>query len=287
MTELLDGTVAAVTGAGRGLGRAYALALAREGAAIVVNDRDKEPADEVVAEIVGAGGRAVASPDSVADPDSAARIVERAVGEFGRIDVMVTNAGADRRGPALDLTLDDFDFTLKTHLYGSICCATAAGRAMVQQGSGGSIIIVTSAAFFAAPMSLAPYCVSKGGTYALMQSLSVELAPVGIRVNAVFPPATRTDPMLAYVDLMAESGAPVDAVEWMKSNMQEPEDVAPLVVYLASAASEGVNGQAFTITRDALTLIEPPTEGPSHSFLGSPSASDVAGAVRELLADRA
>jgi NAD(P)-dependent dehydrogenase (short-subunit alcohol dehydrogenase family) len=260
MSDMAEHLVAVVTGAGRGLGRSYALALAREGAQVMVNDRDKEPAEEVAAEIRAGGGAASACYDSVADPEGAEAIVDAAVSAFGRIDVMVTNAGADRRGPVLDLSPDDWDFTLKTHLYGSIHCATAAGRAMVRQGSGGSIIIISSPAFYHPAVGLAPYCVAKGGTYALMKVLAAELAPVGIRVNALTPSATRTIPMLAYVDSLADQGVPSEVVESLRASVGEPEDVAPLVVYLASPASRQITGQAFSLTQDTFTLVSPPVE---------------------------
>jgi NAD(P)-dependent dehydrogenase (short-subunit alcohol dehydrogenase family) len=283
MADMAEGLVAVVTGAGRGLGRAYAMALAGAGAKVVVNDRDKDPANDVVAEITAAGGSAAASCESVSDPAGAESIVDTALSAFGRIDVMVTNAGADRRGPVLELTPDDWDFTLKTHLYGSIYCATAAGRAMVRQGSGGSIIIISSPAFYHAPATLAPYCVSKGGTWALMQALSGELAPVGIRVNAITPSATRTAPMMAYVDSLADQGVPAEQIEWFRASVQEPEDAAPLVVYLASPASAPITGQTFALTRDTLTMVSPPTESRSYKYPAPWVASELAAAAPAMI----
>ncbi len=185
MAKRLDGQVAVVTGSGRGLGRAYALALAAEGAAVVVNDKGTElngtgasttPAETVVREIKAAGGKAVANYEDVSDFNAAGRIVEAALKNFGRLDVMITNAGADRRGPILDLTPEDWEATLRIHLFGSINCAVQAGRVMREQKSG-AIIIITSSAFYSPsyPMKLGPYAVSKGGTYALMDALSQEL----------------------------------------------------------------------------------------------------------------
>ena len=150
---------------------------------------------------------------------------------YGRIDVMVTNAGADRRGPVLDLSPDDWDFTLKTHLYGSVHCATAAARAMERQGSGGSIIIISSPAFYHPAAGLAPYCVAKGGTYALMKALAAELAPVGIRVNVLTPPSTRTGPMMAWLDSLADQGVGQEQIEGLRASVQEPEDVAPSSIW--------------------------------------------------------
>src|SRR5690349_18334416 len=176
---LLDGQVAVITGAGRGLGRAYAVAYGAEGAAVVVNDVDAGSAARVVDEIVAAGGRAAASPDSVATPDGAVAIVASAFEHFGRLDVMITNAGADRRGPVLDLTAEDWEFTLGTHLFGAIHCSAAAGRARRRQGEGGVIVNITSAAFYTGVPQLAPYGVAKGGIYGLMRTLAMEVAPYG------------------------------------------------------------------------------------------------------------
>ncbi|HEY6417120.1 MAG TPA: SDR family NAD(P)-dependent oxidoreductase, partial [Acidimicrobiales bacterium] len=177
---VLGGQVAVITGAGRGLGRAYALAYAHEGARLVVNDVDAESAASVVDEIVALGCEAVASGDTVAEPSGAEAIVAAAVERFGRIDVMITNAGADRRGPVLDLDPADWEFTLRAHLFGSIHCSVAAGRAMRGQDGGGVIVNVCSAAFYVGTATLAPYGVAKGGIYGLMRSLAGELAPFGI-----------------------------------------------------------------------------------------------------------
>ncbi len=261
MTGVLDGQVAVITGAGRGLGRAYALAYAREGASVVVNDLDAASAASVVTEIGMLGGEAVASHDSVADPSGAGRIVAAGVDRFGRIDVMITNAGADRRGPALDLAPDDWEFTLGTHLFGSIHCSVEAGRVMRSQGSGGVIVNVCSAAFYVGTATLAPYGVAKGGIYGLMRSLAGELAPFGISVNAVAPPLTATAPALAFVDSLADMGLTAGQVEAMRSSMPQPEDVALITVFLATPEGRRVSGRLLTMSKDELSAIGPPDGG--------------------------
>jgi NAD(P)-dependent dehydrogenase (short-subunit alcohol dehydrogenase family) len=257
----IGGQVAAITGAGRGLGRAYALAYAREGARLVVNDRDAPSADAVVDEIVALGGEAAASHDSVAEPEGAAAIVTTAVDRFGRIDVMITNAGADRRGPVLDLAPDDWQFTLRTHLFGSIHCSVEAARAMRRQGGGGAIVNVCSAAFYVGAPTLAPYGVAKGGIYGLMRSLAAELGPLGISVNGVAPPLTATGPALAFVDSLTDMGLSAEQVEAMRSSMPQPEDVAAITVYLATPAGRQLSGRLFTMTKNELILIGPPDGG--------------------------
>jgi NAD(P)-dependent dehydrogenase (short-subunit alcohol dehydrogenase family) len=257
----LDGQVAVITGAGRGLGRAYALAYAREGARVVVNDLDASSAASVVDEIGGLGGEAVASHDTVTEPAAAARIVATGVEHFGRIDVMITNAGADRRAPVLDLDPDDWEFTLRAHLFGSIHCSVAAGRTMRAQAGGGVIVNVCSAAFYAGTATLAPYGVAKGGIYGLMRSLAGELTPFGISVNGVAPPLTATAPALAFVDSLTDMGVSADQVEAMRSSMPQPEDVALITVFLATAEGRRLSGRLFTMTENELAVIRPPDGG--------------------------
>jgi len=280
---VLDGHVAAITGAGRGLGRAYALAYGREGAAVVVNDKDAEPASEVAAEIVAAGGRAVACPASVGTPDGAATIVATALDQFGRLDVMITNAGADRRGPVLDLGPDDWELTLQTHLLGMIHCSVDAGRAMRRQG-GGVIINITSSAFYAGVPDLAPYGVAKGGIYGLMRALAVELAPFGIAVNGVAPPLTATEPALAFVASLAEKGVPADQVEAVRRAMPEPDDVAAITVFLATEEGRRLSGQLFTMTKNELIVIGPPAHELTATAPGTAwTLADLSAAISRLV----
>lgn len=259
MSRKLDGQVVVVTGAGRGLGRAYALALAAEGASVVANDRDAEPVEALAAEITSSGGRVVAVAEAVGTRAAATRLVQTARDTFGRIDVMVTNAGADRRGPVLDLTDEDWEFTLGTHLLGSLFCSVEAGRAMRDQGGGGAIINITSDAFHQGVPTLAPYCVSKGGIYGLMRVLAAELAPFGISVNAVAPPATRTEPMLAFAETLEVMGLTEEQMDALKASFQDPEDIAPVVVYLASPEGRRLTGRVLGVTRREVVSLEPPT----------------------------
>lgn len=260
MAGMLDGQIVAVTGSGRGLGRAYALAMAAEGAKVVVNDRDREPAEVVAAEIKAAGGTAKVCVAAVGTRAAAASIVATAVEQFGGIDVMITNAGADRRGSVLDLSDDDWQFTIETHLLGSIFCSVEAARVMRDQGRGGAIINVTSDAFYIGLDTLAPYCVSKGGTYSLMIALAAELSPQGISVNAIAPPSTRTEPLMAYVDSLSSKGLTEEQLAGFKAMIMEPEEVAPLAVFLAGPEGRKLSGTVLSVTRDGPTVLRPPAQ---------------------------
>jgi 3-oxoacyl-[acyl-carrier protein] reductase len=260
MGGILEGQVVVVTGSGRGLGRAYALAMAAEGAKVVVNDRDREPAELVAREITASGGTATACVEAVGTRAAAMKIVATAIEHFGGLDVMITNAGADRRGSLLDLADDDWEFTIRTHVFGSILCSVEAAKAMRDQGRGGAIINVTSDAFYMGMATIAPYCVSKGGTYALMLVLAAELSPLGISVNAIAPPATRTEPMLAYVDSLGATMGLTDAqLAGFRETILEPEDVAPLAVFLASVEGRALSGTVLSVTADGPTVLRGPS----------------------------
>ncbi len=268
MAGRLDGQVAVVTGSGRGIGRAYAKALAAEGASVVVNDNgsemngkghSKEPADKVVEEIVERGGKAVASYEDVSKHEQAVKIVQTAKERFGRLDLMMTNAGADRRGFVLDLGPEDFEATLGTHVFGSIYCAVEAAKVMRDQG-GGAIITITSGAFYGGTMRLAPYVVSKGSTYSLMRALSQELEKFNISVNAIAPGFTKTRATIEYLRGIATDEKDPERAKRMEAGFQDPEAMAPLAVYLATPEGRRITGHAFTIGgSNQLAVIAPPT----------------------------
>ena len=276
MAGKLEGQRVVVTGSGRGLGRAYVLAMAAEGAQVVVNDRDREPAEAVVAEITAAGGTATVCAEAMGTRAAASAVVAVAAEHFGGLDVMITNAGADRRGPLLDLSDDDWEFTIRTHVFGSIFCSVEAAKAMRDQGRGGAIVNVTSDAFYMGLATLAPYCVSKGGTYALMHALAAELSPYGISVNAIAPPATRTEPMMAYVDSLSAMGLTDEQLAGFKDAIVEPEDVAPLAVFLAGPEGRTLTGTVLSMTGAGLTVLRGPSQGDPEG--------DLAAALQPLLA---
>ncbi|SHL11236.1 3-oxoacyl-[acyl-carrier protein] reductase [Pseudonocardia thermophila] len=259
----LTGRVAVVTGAGRGLGRAYAEGLAKAGAAVVVNDLDEAVATEAVEAIRGAGGQAVAHVAAVGPTAAAEELVERAVAEFGRLDVMCTNAGALRDRTLLKMSDEDFDVVVDSHLRGTFTCGRAAARRFREQGEGGRLILVGSPAGQLGAFGQTAYAASKAAIIALVRVWSVELAKYGITVNAVVPKAlTRmaaTIPALTEVVAQVEAGAPVPE-HLRRQGTGTVEDVVPLVVFLSSAAAAGITGQYIGFGGDRLSVWAHPTE---------------------------
>ncbi|MBP2708402.1 SDR family oxidoreductase [Microbispora sp. RL4-1S] len=261
----LSGKVAVVTGAGRGLGRAYAEALAAAGAAVVVNDVEGGSAAAVAAGIVAKGGAAAAVAAPVGSSEVAERLVAAAVKEFGRLDVMVTNAGVLRDRVLWKMSDDDFDTVMDVHLRGTFTCARAAAVRMREQGSGGRLILVSSPAGQRGNFGQTNYAAAKAGIVAMARTWAMELARANITVNAIVPVAatemTRTIPAFAPVIEEAER-AGGRFPEWLRRDegLGTVEDVAPLVVYLASDASAHVTGQAVGIGGDRLALWSHPAE---------------------------
>jgi len=249
MALSLAGRVVIVTGAGRGLGRAYARALAAAGAAVLVNDvgcdvagRGEDPgvARTVVDEIRAAGGSAAASTEPVGTPGSAERIVRTAVDQLGAVDAIVNNAGISVTAPFAELSAADWERVRRVHLDGTFACAQAAFAAMREAGRGGRIINVTSgAALDRAYAGTAAYAAAKGGVIALTRVIASEGAAHGITCNAVAPLA-RTRMSAAFLAGDADDLA--------------PDGLAPLVVYLASAASAAVNGEVFRFRRGRIAV---------------------------------
>jgi NAD(P)-dependent dehydrogenase (short-subunit alcohol dehydrogenase family) len=287
----LHGRVAIVTGAGRSLGRAYATALAAAGAAVVVNDVDAEAAAEVVAEIAGAGGRAIASVGAVGPAETADRLVADAVVAFGRVDVLVANAGVLRDKVLWKMSDDDFDLVVATHLRGTFTTARAAAVQMKQQGDGGRIIVIGSPAGQFGNFGQTNYSAVKAGLVAMARTWSLELARDGITANAVIPVAL--SPMTATIPAYAEAyerflaGEPIPAELRHDKGLGSPDDVAPLVVWLASAASQEVTGQAIGIGGDRLTLYSHPAVLDTAYADGGWDAEGIDAAWREQFAAQA
>ncbi|MEU4510524.1 SDR family oxidoreductase [Nonomuraea wenchangensis] len=277
----LSGKVAVVTGAGRGLGRAYAEALGAAGAAVVVNDVDAAMAAEVAEAVVAAGGKAVAEAGAVGSAQVAQRLVEAAVKEFGRLDVMVTNAGILRDRVLWKMSDEDFDAVVEVHLRGTFTCARAAAVRMREQGEGGRLVLISSPAGQRGSFGQTNYAAAKAGIVAMARTWAMELARANITVNAVVPVAatemTKTIPAFAPILEEAErTGDPLP--DWLRRDegLGTVEDVAGLIVYLASDASAGVTGQAIGIGGDKLALWSHPKEKTLAYADGGWSASAIA-----------
>ncbi|UZX02857.1 SDR family NAD(P)-dependent oxidoreductase [Arthrobacter sp. CDRTa11] len=261
----LQGKVAVVTGSGRGLGLAYAKALAAAGASIVINDVDSTRVDEVVKELRSAGAEATGVAAPVGPTDTAERLVAAAVSAFGRLDILVANAGILRDAVLWKMTDEDFDAVVDVHLRGTFTCARAAARQMREQGEGGRLILIASPAGQRGNFGQTNYAAAKAGVVAMARTWAMELARANITVNAVIPVAatdmTRSIPALAPIfEESDRSGEPLPA--WLRKDegLGEVEDVAPLVSFLASEEAAGITGQAIGLGGDRLSLWSHPSE---------------------------
>ncbi len=273
MGELLKGKVAVVTGAGKGLGRAEAVALAAQGAKVVVNDLgtatdgsgiSRGPADDVVTEIKKAGGQAVASYASVAVVDGAESIIKTAVASFGRIDILVNNAGFNRDRMIYNTTDEEWESVIKTNLSGTFYCTRAACKVMKQQNCGR--IINTSSHAGLGNMGQANYSAAKEGIVGLTRTVARDMARYGVTCNVIRPVAgTR-----GFIEMVKEKGLKEAWVKMWGAELAEkrlkqmlelnqPEDVAGLVVYLASEKADNVNGCVFEVWHGHIGIfVDPP-----------------------------
>jgi 3-oxoacyl-[acyl-carrier protein] reductase len=282
MTDVsLDGRAAIVTGAGHGIGRAEALGLAAAGASVVINDLDGNGADETAAAIRAAGGSAVTSVGDIGEWSTAEDMVATALREFGRLDVLVNNAGVLRDRMIFSMSPEEWDLVIRTHLRGHFLTsrvATAYWREQSKQTGGevyARIINTSSEAFLLGSSGQPNYAAAKGGIATMTVTIARSCARYGVRANAILPRA-RT----AMVGgLLGE--APADGPDPLNA-----EHVAPLVTYLASPAAANINGELFLVHGGVAAVIAPPTV--SATFLakehGSPDGMWTLDAIASALA---
>ncbi|WP_445182123.1 SDR family oxidoreductase [Pseudonocardia sp. Cha107L01] len=292
MSGLCAGRVVIVTGAGRGLGRAHALAFAAEGARVVVNDvgaaldgsgGSAGPAAEVVAEIRAAGCEAVADGEDVADWAGAARLVAHAVGEFGRLDVLVNNAGILRDRMVVSLDEGEWDAVLRVHLKGHAATLHHAAAHWRARGKAGEpvdarVVNTSSGAGLLGSVGQGSYSTAKAGILGLTMVAAAELARYGVTVNAIAPAARTRMTERAFADAMTapERGA-FDAMA--------PENVSPLVVWLGSTESREVTGRVFEVDGGRIVVADGWRRGPSVDQGRRWTPGELGDVVPKLLAE--
>ena len=242
----LENKVAVVTGSSSGIGEAIALAFAANGTAVVVNySRHEDAAQEVLQKIEAAGGKGLVVGADVSDPKEVEAMVQQAADAFGGLDIMVNNAGMERKMPFLETPFEVWQETIAVNLTGTWLGCQAAAKRMVAQGKGGRIINVSSVHEDLAMPTNAPYCATKGGARMLMRTLAVELAPHDITVNNIAPGAIDTPmdaPLKEQPDQMKELLSEIPL-----GRMGKPEEVANLALFLASDDSSYVTGSTLFV----------------------------------------
>lgn len=289
---ICDGRVVIVTGAGRGLGRAYALGLAAEGAKVVVNDLGvgthgdetaERPADEVVAEIRAAGGEAVANFDDVTDWEAGGRIVASALDAFGDLHAVVNNAGFVRDRMFVSCTPEEWDAVMNIHLRGHFCVSRHAvdyWRAQAKAGKtiDARIVNTTSGAGLHGSIGQSAYSTAKGGIATLTLVQAQELARYGITANALAPNARTRMTETAFAEKMkAEEG---------RFDVWSPDNTAPLVAWLVSEASAGVSGEVFELMGGMIRLCLGWGDGPEFDKGARWEPAEIGAKIGELLKER-
>jgi len=261
----------AITGAGRGIGRAYAHAMAAEGANVLVNDlgadieghgEDRSPADEVVREILESGGAAVADHGDVSDFEAAGALVERAVEHFGGLDALINNAAIDHRGLFEEHSVADWDRVMAVNARGSFNCARHAVPVMRKRGRG-AILNTTSGGFWEGTEGVVAYNASKAATFSLTLTQHTELRKYGITSNCIAPNATRTRMVENWIESLSRSTDRAEQEVLAEWGIQAPANLAPLAIVLCSDAGRQISGNIFEVWEGRISVVEPPQRGAS------------------------
>ena len=285
MSKLCEGRIAIVTGAGRGIGREHALSLASHGAKVVVNDLggnidgtggDLSPAEQVVEEIKGMGGEAVANGDSVSSWEGAQRLINTAIEAFGDLHAVVNNAGILRDRMLTNMTEEEWDAVINVHLKGTFApsrWAAAYWREQAKAGKpvDGRIINTTSVSGIYGNPGQTNYGAAKAGIASFTNIAALELARYGVTVNAVAP--------VALTRMTEGLGPALETDE--EREMRSPRWIAPIVTWLASAESKGVTGRVFEASGNVLAIAEGWVRGPRHAPVEDAAA--LGPVVQELL----
>ncbi|WP_329321814.1 SDR family oxidoreductase [Streptomyces sp. NBC_01262] len=292
MTGICADRVVVITGAGRGLGRAHALAFAAQGAQVVVNDlgvgldgagASAGPAHEVVGEIRALGGQAVADGSDIATPEGARTLIATALDAFGRLDTLVNNAGFLRDRMLVNLDEDEWDAVMRVHLKGHFLPLKYAAAHWRAEAKGGRmpnarVINTSSGAGLLGSVGQGNYSAAKAGILGLTLVAAAELARYGVCVNAIAPAARTRMTEQTFADTMSAPGQP-DAFDAMA-----PDNVSPLVVWLGSAASSGVTGRVFEAEGGRITVMEGWRPGPTADKSARWTPTEAGEAAVKLLA---
>jgi NAD(P)-dependent dehydrogenase (short-subunit alcohol dehydrogenase family) len=250
---LLDGSVAIVTGAGRGIGRGEAIELAREGARVVVNELDGEVGQSVVDEIAAAGGEAVLDTGDCSEEDTARRLIGTAIDTWGKLDALVNNAGILRDRTVAKMSADEWDAVVKVHLRGHFLPTHYACAHWKEAGTGGRIVCTASTSGLLGNFGQANYGAAKAGIAAFSTIVAMEMARYGVRCNAIAPAARTRMTESAYGAFKDMSGDE----EGETFDFWHPDNVAPLVAYLCSESAGTISGKVFGVQGDAVELYQP------------------------------
>jgi NAD(P)-dependent dehydrogenase (short-subunit alcohol dehydrogenase family) len=290
MSGICEGRVVIVTGAGRGIGRAHALEFAKQGAKVVVNDlgsaadgsaTTEGPAAEVVETIRAAGGTAAANADDIADWEGARRLVGAAISTFGRLDVLVNNAGFTRDRMVVGASEEEWDAVIRVHLKGHFAPTRHAAAYWRERVKGGEkvdarIINTSSGAGLLGSVGQGAYSAAKAGIAALTLVEAAELGRYGVTANAIAPAARTRMTETVFADMMKKPESGFDVMA--------PENVSPLVVWLGSEDSRDVNGRVFEVSGGVISVAEGWREGPKVDRGARWDPREVGPAVRDLLA---